>query len=420
MTYLPELRTSLVDAAARAVEEPRADRRRRWPAAGLRALPLALGIAVAVAIAVLALTALRHPATSHAPAPTATQVHGRQALIDILGVLRRPQTDADRDSRILTENLRSLAQGAGALAVTPDYPLIRRATTTPWGSPVFLVPVKPLPVHAIHAPPGSTGYAPLQRQMGERLMEVDRSGSGGDQTASAIEAGHFLGTMGAGRSFAGGSTGTRLILVVPDGVAKVAFVFPRQADRNDAGAPVYRQSLTAVAPVHGNVAAVQVPRACCGSNLPMIWYAPDGHVVKRLGNFADVNRVHPTPKPGPETPRSRAAERDPSTPNPVWVTPAVGGPHAAFTVHFRLLLSDADYHFSFSGTRCPQITFADGQGGPTELRGDLFSAILDAVHGQTWCPGTYHVSVTVMDLGRRGNLKHPARPFGSATFTVHR
>ena len=45
---------------------------------------------------------------------------------------------------------------------------------------------------------------------------------------------------------------------------------------------------------------------------------------------------------------------------------------------------------------------------------------MDAVSGQTWCPGTYHVSVTVSDLGRSGNLKHPARPFGTATFTVRR
>ncbi|MGH2895546.1 MAG: hypothetical protein ACRDPM_20085, partial [Solirubrobacteraceae bacterium] len=396
MSYLPELRSSLVAAAERIAEPPGMNPRRRWlatglrrwPVTGLRAIPVALGVAVAVAIAVLALTQVRHAPTHARPMPTTKQPPGRQALINILGVLRRPQTAADRNSRVLTRNLQGPAHGVGALAVTPDYPLIRRATTTPWGSPVFLVPVKPLPVKAIHAPPGSTEYAPLQRRTSEGLMEVDRSGSGGDATASTIEAGHFLGTTGAGRSFAGGSTATRLILVVPDGVARVAFVFPRQADRNDAGAPVYRRSLTVTATVQGNVAAVQVPRECCGSNLPMIWYAPDGHVVKRLGNFREVNRVLPTPKPGPETSQSRAAERDPSTPNHLWVTPAAGGPHAPFTVHFRLLLSDAGYRFTFSGTKCPQLTFAGGQGGPAEIRGRIFSGVLDAVHGQTWCPGT--------------------------------
>ena len=42
------------------------------------------------------------------------------------------------------------------------------------------------------------------------------------------------------------------------------------------------------------------------------------------------------------------------------------------------------------------------------------------LQGQAWCPGTYHVSVAVMDRGRYGNLKRPARPFGTATFTVRR
>ena len=361
MNYLPDLRASLVSAAERAAAAPtpRPDdvpariRPRRWPLAGLRALPVALGVVIAVAITVLALTQVRHAPTQ--PKPATRQPSGRQALVAILAVLRRPQTSADRNSPILTNNLRALAQGAGAaLGVTPDYPLIRRATTTPWGSPVFLVPVKPLPVKAIHPARGSTAYAPLRRQTGEGLMEVDRSGSGGDATASAIEAGHFLGTTGAGRSFAGGSTGTRVILVVPDGVAKVAFVFPRQTNRSDPGAPVYRRSLTMIAPVDGNVAAIQVPRECCGSNVPMIWYGADGHVVKRLGNFADVNRVLPTPKPGPETSQSRAADRDPPTPNHVWVSPSSGGPHTNYTVHFRILLNDADYRFAFSGTSCPR------------------------------------------------------------------
>lgn len=67
-----------------------------------------------------------------------------------------------------------------------------------------------------------------------------------------------------------------------------------------------------------------------------------------------------------------------------------------------------------------QITFpGGGGGGPTDIRGRIWSDRLDAVRGQTWCPGTYHVSVTVMDLGRAGHLKHPARSFGIAPFTVH-
>jgi hypothetical protein len=422
MNYLPDLRSSLVSAAERATAGQTAPRRRRWSVTSLRGIPVALGVAVAVAVAVLALTHIRHRTASHRPAPTTAQTLERQALLDVLAVLRRPQTPADLDSKLLT---RALEGGFGPFQGPPDRALIRRATTTPWGSPVFLVPVRSGSVARAEAALGRRHLpAALVRNITlptERLAEIDSSGSGGGSTAADIEAGHALSTQGAGRSFAGGSTRTRIILIVPDGVAKVAFVLPRQANRASPGAPDYRRSLTVVAPVHGNVAALQVPRECCGSNVPMIWYAADGHVVKRLGDFRNVNRVLPTPQPGPQTPQSRAAQRDPSTPNRVWVKPATGGPHASYTVHFRILLNDADYRFHVSGTRCPQITFAGGQGGGAgDIRGRTFGGLLDAVHGQTWCPGTYHVSVTVMDLGRAGNLKHPANPFGTATFVVRR
>jgi hypothetical protein len=378
---------------------------------------------VAVAIAVLALTQIRHRTASPRPAPTTTQTRERQALLDILGVLRRPQTPVDLDSKLLT---RALEGPASPFLGLPDRALIRRATTTPWGSPVFLVPMGPGSVARVKAAFGRRKPPPaLVRRVTlptERLMEVDSSGSGGDSDAADIEAGHALGTDGAGHSFAGGSTQTRIILIVPDGVATVAFTFPRQADRHDPGAPIYRRSLTVTAPVHGNVVAVQVPRECCGSDLPMTWYASDGHVVKRLGGLAAVNRVAPVAKPGPETARSRAAERDPATPNHVWVTPVTGGPLANYMVHFRVLLNHADYAYSFSAPRCPGLSLSGGEGGGrNDIRGHRFSGSLSGnVPSTGWCPGTYRISVRVMDLGRAGNLKHPTKPFGAATFTVRR
>jgi hypothetical protein len=101
------------------------------------------------------------------------------------------------------------------------------------------------------------------------------------------------------------------------------------------------------------------------------------------------------------------------------VTPPTGGPRTTFALHFRILLNDADCRYTFTGTKCPAITFLCGSGGGSnDYRGRISGVDLNAVAGQTWCPGTYHVSATVMDLGRGGNLKHPARPFGTATFTV--
>jgi len=263
--------------------------------------------------------------------------------------------------------------------------------------------------------------AASQQRSGEGIDLEVGGGGGCCASAAVIQAGHDMTIEGAGRSFAGGSTQTRLVLLVPDGVAKVQFVLPRQPSRNSPGSPIYAKPLRVTVPVHGNIAAVQVKRECCAGGVPMIWYGPGGDVIKRIGDLTAVNRVLSPPKPGPQTAQSRAAQRDPSTPNRVWVTPAIGNQHAKYAVHFRLLLNGADYRFKMSGTHCPQITFAGGGGGGYgDLRGRILSYDLDAVTGQTWCPGTYRISVRVMDLGRYGNLKHPGRPFGSATFTVRR
>ena len=401
---------------------PRWRRVRGWSAVGVRVIPVLLAVLVTLAIAVLALTEIRH----HAPrrAVSSAAVSGRKQLIDILAVLRRPQTKAD-----LGLNRASLPH-AGVFIGAPDLSMVRFATVTPWGEKLFLVPFKP---------PTRQSLAAAERQFpqrdrtqlartfarlasrGETLGVYSRKGGGGGVPASFIEARGELSTEGAGHEFAGGSTRTRLILVVPDGVAKVVFVLPRQPAGAQNGAPIYPHSLRVAVPVHSNIAAVQVDRQCCTDQLPMIWYAADGHVVKRIGNFASVNRVIAPPKPGPETALSRAAEQNPSTPNRVWVTPPTGGPRTTFALHFRILLNDADYRYTFTGTKCPAITFLGGSGGGTnDFRGRIFGVDLDAVAGQTWCPGTYHVSATVMELRRGGSLKHPARPFGTATFTVRR
>jgi hypothetical protein len=89
-------------------------------------------------------------------------------------------------------------------------------------------------------------------------------------------------------------------------------------------------SLAAAVPVHDNIAAVQVARECCGGGKPaMVWYDANGLVLKQIGIFFAVDQVTAPPKPGPETTPSLAAARDPSTPNPVWVTPSAGGPRTS-------------------------------------------------------------------------------------------
>lgn len=401
------LERELVDAARRRAvvlderegssHEPRGP----WPAlrparrrSSLGALGAVAASALAVVVALGAVVALHGRTSSSPPRPPAhaTSSSSRQQLIDILGVLRRPQTPAD---------LRILSQltPPPPFFGTPDRSLIRFATTTPWGEKLYFVPTTE----------GTAG------RQAERLSEFSTQGGGGGGTAARIEAGQEIGTEGGG-----GIRGTRVTVVVPDGVAKVAFVLPRQPNPEQYGAPVYSHSLAVTVPVHDNVVAVQIDRSIPAGPLPMIWSAADGHVIKQIGDVAGANRVVPTPQPGPETALSRAAERDPSTPNRVWVTPRVGGPHTIFKVHFQVLLNNADYSYRLSGTKCPAITLNGGDGGGTnDVRGRIWSDQVDAVDGQSWCPGTYHLSVATMG-GERRVVTYPPRPFGTATFKVKR
>ncbi len=233
-------------------------------------------------------------------------------------------------------------------------------------------------------------------------------------TAARIKA--LEGSAGTESSPVHGTESTRLINVVPDGVAKIVFVLPRRGSRIGPGTPVYKHTLTVTAEVHGNIAAVQVDRQCCTGRIAATWYGTNGQVIKRLGSPAAAKRVVPTPKPAPETALSPAAERDPSTPNRVWVTPSVGGPHTQFKLHFRVLLTGALYQYTITGARCPQppVTTGGGGGGLQDTRGWIWSDSLVPSPGRSLCAGTYRVSVTVNSLGIGRPLKHPARPSAPA------
>jgi hypothetical protein len=265
-----------------------ADRRWRIAQRGLISglVPFAaVTLTVVVFIGAIVLLAGHHQSGSPS-APAAP--NSRQALLSVLGVLRRPQTGADLHSPMIAQYLQHPDDGGlAALTGTPDLALIRRATVTPWGSPVYLVPNKP---------PTAAALARLKRQFpalsvarleaarrAEGVTDVDRSGSGGNATAAEIEAGQAISTEGAGRSFAGGATQTRVIAIVPDGVATVSFVDPRQPSP-------HRHSATVTVPVHGNVAAAQLDRGGTGGSvpIPMIWFSSNGAVIKRIGDFRTV------------------------------------------------------------------------------------------------------------------------------------
>lgn len=418
------LEHELVEAARRQAGHARRTRTSGIRRAGGGLLTAAL-VAVTLLVAGGALILLgghKHPAGQAAAA-----IPGRQRLIDTLGVLRRRQTKADLDSPQIVRYLQLAAINRLSMFPisrgTPDTRLIRLATVTPWGEPVFVIPMKPPNASELaqlrrehpHLPPAFfTGPALRQES-----IDLYADGSGCCATSADIEQYGDLQMEGAGRAFAGGSTRTRFIVLVPDGVATVEFWLPRQSAPGQASVPVYRHPTAIGVRVHANVAAVEIDRPWEGGLPAMIWYSADDRVIRRIGNFGALNRVVAPPRPAPQTALSRAAERDPSTPNPVWITPRVGGPHTNFKLHFRVLLTDADYSYKLTGTRCPAVTVNGGSGGGTnDLRGRIWTDAVGAIQGQTWCPGSYRLAVTVMDLGRRGQLKHPAKPFGGAAFTV--
>jgi hypothetical protein len=384
---------------------------RRRSSLGAFAAVVCSGVALVVALGAVVSLHARTAPTAKRPAASAASPPSRRHLIDILGVLRRPQTAADRPAQILSE-----LSGPGPVAWLggPDLPLVRYATTTPWGEKLYLVPIKPgtraqvvAYARRYHLPKSRLSL--FLRARSETLGVFGSDGGGGAGDAATIEAGKGIGTSGGI-----GIRGTRVTVVVPDGVAEVDFVLPRQPDPEQYGGPVYAHSLIVTGVAHDNVVAVQVDRSVPEGPFPMIWYGANGHVIKRIGDLSGVNRVVPTPEPGPETALSRAAERNPSTPNRVWVTPSAGGPHTNFNVHFQVLLNGAGYAYRLSGRKCSAITLNGGDGGGTDdLRGRIWSDLVDVGSGQTWCPGTYRLSVTIMGRG-------PARPFGTATFTVKR
>lgn len=249
------LENELVAAARRAAAP------RRRVGAGIAVSVAAATIAVVVAASALLLLGGRtRPVHSTAATPPA---HGQ--LVDILAVLRRPQTKGD-----LT--LPSAAKvGWLALAGTPDRALIRFAGVTPWQTRVFVVPIIPLSgrqLDRIHQP--LRGFLRLRAARGEVitvLAGVPQPVAG--FTAADIEAGRAtLVQRGGGRHGA-----LRVVTLVPDGVANVALALVGRA-----GEP---ENLIESVDAHDNVAALEVYSRPT-RRMALVWFARDGHVIRRV------------------------------------------------------------------------------------------------------------------------------------------
>jgi hypothetical protein len=431
---------------------------------------VAIAVLVPVAVAAVAVVALRH-----ANPQQRVGSPSERPLMSILGVLRGPRTAPDRVFR------NGGSFNWNFLYLTPrTNPRVRYGTTAPWGDRLFVVAPPADSTTADGVVVGPQAFPNRALSLEGELVGLPRHplishGSGGllpvpdpyiPLTTDAVEAGRatYIWPGGQPQMPSSGSSieglfgpSEEIAVVVPDGVTKVEFVLPRQP-MAIVGAPVYPRVEHLTVPVHHNVAVAEIDRTCCylpaaqikrlvldssetqQPSGPMIWFGADGQVVKRIGDFAAAGRVLPLPTPGPETAASRAAERDLSTPNHVWITPTSGTARTQFHVHFKALLTGAIYDYQLlrlTGQPCQIRGYGGGQTVHQSIPGISADYQPNVVRGSTWdgllslnsegttplCPGTYRLSVSVLDRGIFGEygargLGHLRKPFGSTTFTI--
>ena len=476
MTILPDFERQLVDLATRTYAA-NAHRERSTLRRTIRALPRAIVPASAVAITVviaLAAVLLLRPAQRH-PAPSAAG-NTEASLVAQYAVLRRPQTAADRDVAGPAPRVGGTTNFSGGQGRTPgvetlhysvhvtglgrvvDLPALTRVVSV-GGVRVSLFVEHGVPSHTLpkatvtgNDPKGAASLVTpnaLRRlqarsNTGAGYYLIARLGPAGrirviagpTRARSKRSAAQIAGPLGVESASSSGPHGT-IVAVVPDGVARVAWGWPREFDSQTLS---YLPPTMVSAAVQNNVAAGAAPaRFTTGEKIgpeTVIRYAADGTVLARFtdqSNSASVyqNTTYSSGTPAPETAQSRRAQRDPATPNRIVLVPNTVtlrsirfGPGPQF--FFKALLNHRLYFMRVTGGPRPSCVtsnprFSDGTSNGADLRtiaqptvrGDTFSGGV-AGNVSITCRGVYRLSASVLDSNNR-----PYPPFGSATFTVH-
>jgi hypothetical protein len=233
---------------------------------GVRPGGLGAGISLAASVLVVLAVGSAFLLTGHSGSKRAASP--LQTMVDSLAVLRRPQTPADRDPATLQQIVRIVRSDRH---FTPDLGLMRLAATTPWRARVVLVPFTVTTSVAGTGSlrrgaraSGAAGAKP-RWESARNLLVFVRGSLWGAGTAGAIRDHGILARVTFYRS-----SGMGVVLVVPDGVTKVAFAVP--------GLRVI------TAGVKSNVAAFRVPtqRAVLVMSASSVtWFGPGGRVLKR-------------------------------------------------------------------------------------------------------------------------------------------
>jgi hypothetical protein len=288
MTLLPEYRAQLYTAAQR--------RARRRTATFTRLWPVTVSTAVVAAVAVAAVVMLSHHRPSSTPVLTSPAA-AAGPLTDMLGVLRRPQTQADRETWV-PGFFATFASPGCRRANTPlqctvriDRRLIRQVVVPGSGYEVGLLP---------YTSKGQiAGMAVTLRGPG---IDYLAAGPWYDSTTipPGLSALRARGLMLPSYVSEGVNRGA---IVVPDGVARVTFGPVRLTDRS-----VTRRlppTAGASAVVHDNVALFQL----------------NGLTVQNLQLRSSALRRYFTQGSGPPCQLTFAIYRLPAETHMVWLAP---------------------------------------------------------------------------------------------------
>jgi hypothetical protein len=328
MTILPQLEHDLLQAAkarlpasdqhqprgqVRSLESQPTKRRgglRRRTAATATVLPMLLAVAVTVIVAALALTLFHHGPQLRPAAPPVSAQTARKQLIQMLGVLRRPQTKSDLDSELTPEfvQLESIAQ-ASRRHKRPQPGLERRLAQ--WGYPKLdrsLVRVVKIPAwHAkVGIEPSTWRPTPSSSQRSEGIdLELwigskptipPSSDEGTGPPPVSVDA-----VRDHGVALADNVRGSNLldgVLLVPDDVVRVTLHVIRVIRSPVRVSPSEFGNATAA--VHDNIAAFQlsIPTAASRNGVSGLfgtsavaqatWFDASGNVIKHTTTNFDV------------------------------------------------------------------------------------------------------------------------------------
>jgi hypothetical protein len=283
---LERIQTARAAPRGSAGADPRSRRRRLIVSAGGLATAAAAAVAVAVAAVAIILVG-RSPRVSDS-----VKSSGKlQQLIEPFAVFRRSQTAAERRFDPLERPFARRRSARHRRVTSPILPaLTRLATTLPDGERIYLT---------VERGGGfATGQQPPAYSLGLWVV-TNRRDLGGSAQHPNI-GGDVAPNVGSRRiappaPLLLGRTASTWTSLLPDGVTRVRWVFPRQ---NGNRTHVYPRPLTIDVAVHGNVAAARLPRTATWEPVIVIWYAADGRVIKTYAG-AYPNRVLPPFAPHP-------------------------------------------------------------------------------------------------------------------------